>query len=695
MLLAENDGGADLGALNSVPGQDHPNKPGRNVVEWGSSMQLPVSHALLNLGNQAHLVELFPMAAYAVRAPDGVIVWFNSRAADLWGRAPVIGDTEERFCGADALYHADGTYMAHCDTPVALALKTGASVHDEEVVIARPDGSRVTVSVHIDPIRDKDGTIVGVVNFFHDFTERKQAERTTGLLAAIVDSSDDAVISKNLEGTITTWNKGAQRIFGYSAEEAIGRQITMLIPPERLDEEATILERLKRGERLDHYETVRLRKDGIRVHLSLTISPVKDGHGRIIGASKVARDITERKRNEQAFAERAVLLDLSNDAILVRDGDDRVTYWNKSASELYGFRREEAIGRVSHELLQTEFPESLERITEQLHRDSRWRGELRHTRKDGSQIVVVSRWALDRNHDGNPKCVLETNNDITQQKQLESDLRASEERFRILANELENQVRVRTHQLEQRNREVLKQSEQLRELSTRLQQTQDDERRRIARELHDSAGQVVTVLGMNLASIAQHVGQNVKVGKAIEENRELVHQLSKEIRTMSYLLHPPLLDENGLPGALQWYAQGLAERSGLKCELIIPKDFGRLSDAVEVTIFRIVQECLTNIHRHSGSNTAAIRLSRSASSVFLEIQDEGRGIPKERLAEIQGHRSGVGIAGMRERVRHLNGTIDIQSKGKGTKISITLPVAVPSEAQRLEGRSAVNRMPKD
>jgi len=677
-----------LGALNSVAGQEHPNNSDQNAVECGLPTQPPVSHALLDLGSQAHLVELFPMAAYAVRAPDGVIVWFNSRAADLWGRVPVIGDTDERFCGAHTLYHADGTYMAHCDTPVALALTTGESVHDEEVVIERPDGSRVTVSVHIDPIRDKDGTIVGVVNFFHDITERMRAERTTVLMAAIVNSSDDAVISKNLDGIISTWNEGAQRIFGYSAEEAIGHRITMLIPPDRLDEEVTILERLKRGERIDHFETVRLRKDGTLVHISLTISPVKDAHGRIIGASKIARDVTERKQAEQALAERARLLDLSNDAILVRDGADRIKYWNNSASGLYGFSREEAIGRVSHELLQTKFPESLERITEQLHHDSRWSGELLHTRKDGSQIAVVSRWALEQDHGGNPKCVLETNNDITQQKQLESELRESEEHLRVLANELENQVRVRTHQLEQRNVEVLQQSEQLRALSTCLLQIQDNERRRIARELHDSAGQVITALGMNLASIAQRVGRNAKAGKAIEESRELVHQLSKEIRTMSYLLHPPLLEENGLPDALQWYIQGFAERSSLKSELIIPKDFGRLPDDVEVTIFRIVQECLTNIHRHSGSKTAAVRLSRKGERVSLEIQDEGRGIPAERLAKIQDHRTGVGITGMHERVRHLNGTIEIQSNANGTKILVTLPGAVPSEVQNLESKSA-------
>ncbi len=518
--------------------------------------------------------------------------------------------------------------------------------------------------------------------------EAMKGERAAGLLTSIIDSSDDAIISKRLDGVITSWNGSAERLFGYTAEEAIGHPITMLIPPDRLDEEATIIEQIKRGERVDHYETIRLRKDGTLVHLSLTISPVKDAHGQIIGASKVARDITKRKQTELELTERARLLDLSNDAIMVRDGDDRITYWNKSASELYGFSREEAIGRVTHELLQTDFPEPLDQLREQLHRDRRWSGELVHTCKNGSQIVVVSRWALDRDHDGNPKNVLETNNDITEQKRLESGLRGSEERLRILANELENQVQVRTHQLEQRNLEVLQQSEQLRELSNRLQQTQDYERRRIARELHDSAGQVITVLGLNLASIAQRAGRKANVQGTIEESRELVLQLSKEIRTLSYLLHPPLLDENGLPGAIQWYIEGLAERSSLKSELIIPSDFGRLSKDIEVAIFRIVQECLTNIHRHSGSKSAVIRLSRKGETVFLEIQDEGKGIPAEKLMKIQGHRTGVGITGMCERVRQLKGTIDIQSNANGTKISITLPAAVPSESQNGDGKSA-------
>ena len=348
------------------------------------------------------------------------------------------------------------------------------------------------------PLRDLEGKVEAILVHAVDVTDQEIARReietrarATGLLAAIVSSSDDAIISKTLDGTITSWNGGAERLFGYTAEEAIGQHITLIIPEGRRDEEVKILQQIRRGERVDHFETLRRTKDGTLVALSLTISPVKDAAGRIVGASKVAHDIGERKRIEQVLSERGLLLDLSNDAIFVRDGSDRVTYWNKSASELYGFSREEAVGRVTHELLRTEFPQPLEQIVQQLHRDGRWAGELIHRRKDGAQILVASRWALDRDDRGNRNCVLETNNDITEQKRSDQALRESEEHLRTLSDSLEIQVRVRTEELERRNMEVLQQSEQLRELSNRLLKTQDDERRHIARELHDSAGQLI------------------------------------------------------------------------------------------------------------------------------------------------------------------------------------------------------------
>jgi PAS domain S-box-containing protein len=517
------------------------NPSNQNQAEGGMTMRLPIFSDLLNRDGQVSLIELFPMAAYAVRAPDGVIAWFNSRAVELWGRVPTLGDTDERFCGAYKLYRADGTHMAHCDTPVALALETGASVHEQEVVIERPDGSRVTVSVHIDPIRDKRGAIVGVVNFFHDISERKQAERTTGHLAAIVDSSDDAIVSKNLDGVITSWNKGAERIFGYSREEAIGQNILLIIPPDRWGEEQKILARLKRGERIDHFETVRLRKDGKAIDISVTISPVRDAAGRVIGASKVGRDISNRKQAEATL-----------------------------------------------------------------------------------------------------------------------ELRVSE----------------RTAELQEKNREVMKQTDLVRDLSGRLLQIQDEERRRIARELHDSAGQLLAAIKMNISKLVREKEKlSPSAAKCVEENANLVEQALVEIRTMSHLLHPPLLDEVGLESAIRGFIEGFAKRSKIDVNLVVAPGFERLSPDQEIAIFRVVQESLTNVHRHSGSRKAEVRLARRHGCIHLEVSDEGKGIPPDKQLDLNSPATlGVGFRGMRERIRQLGGTLQIHSRGHGTTVEATLPI---------------------
>jgi len=222
--------------------------------------------------------------------------------------------------------------------------------------------------------------------------------------------------------------------------------------------------------------------------------------------------------------------------------------------------------------------------------------------------------------------------------------------------------------------ELEKQSELLRELSQRLMQAQDDERRRIARELHDSAGQILSALGINLGSVAQHARQSApQLVSVADEGQQLVQQLDQEIRTMSYLLHPPLLDESGLVQALRWYIRGLKERSGLDTALSIPEDFGRLSREMELAMFRVVQECLTNVHRHAESTKALIRIAREGDQVFLEVQDQGNGMSPDKLSQIQSHGSGVGIRGMRERVRQLKGHLEIVSDSRGTKVTVTLP----------------------
>jgi signal transduction histidine kinase len=259
----------------------------------------------------------------------------------------------------------------------------------------------------------------------------------------------------------------------------------------------------------------------------------------------------------------------------------------------------------------------------------------------------------------------------TVREHTEHALRQRTAEFERLAETLEAQVRARTEELIQRNTEVLKQSTHLRDLSYRMLQIQDNERRHIARELHDSAGQILAGLAINLSSIVEQARHSApELAKEAGEGQKLVRELSQEIRTTSYLLHPPLLDETGLSGALLWYIQGLNERSELDITLEIPEDFGRLSSEMELVIFRIVQECLTNVHRHSGSKLARIGLSRIGQIVSIEVQDEGKGIAPEKLLEIQSQGAGVGIRGMRERVIRYGGDLTIQSGSWGTKILV-------------------------
>ena len=242
------------------------------------------------------VLDAMPVAIFTTDA-EGRITFFNDACIKLVGRKPEIG--VDRWCIAWRLYTLDGEPLAHEQCPMAVALKERRAVSADELILERPDGGRSRVLPYPTPLFDSHGRLTGAVNMLVDVTAQHEIDVQLARLAAIVASSDDAIIGKSLDGRIMTWNAGASRVYGYEEHEVIGKPITIIIPPELHQEESEILAKLRVGERVEHYETVRVTKDGRRIDVSITVSPIRDRLGRVVGASKVSRDITGRKRNEE------------------------------------------------------------------------------------------------------------------------------------------------------------------------------------------------------------------------------------------------------------------------------------------------------------------------------------------------------------------------------------------------------------
>jgi PAS domain S-box-containing protein len=409
-----------------------------------------------------------------------------------------------------------------------------------------------------------------------------------------------------------------------------------------------------------------------------------DPEGKPVRFPGVLIDITDRRRIEdreryltaEAIAANAkfrAVFDQTSVFAGIMALDGTLLDVNRLSLEACGYRADEVLGKpfwnTGWWLGSKEVQGKIRTATERAAQGTPYREVLPYYLADGTERLVE--FALHPIVDPNGQIIFlhPTGVDIT-------DLKRAEENYRKLAETLDGEVRIRTSELEQRNSEILQQSKLLQHFSQRLMKIQDEERRRIARELHDSAGQLLAALSMNLERAAHNARQHTaEIAEDVSDSQALVQQLSQEIRTMSYLLHPPLLDEAGLPDALRWYARGLTERSGIDITLTIREDFGRLPRELELVIFRLVQECLTNIHRHSGSKSADIQIAREGQTICLDVRDQGKGISAERLSEIQSQGSGVGIRGMGERVRQFHGEMKIESNGDGTTISFSFPLA--------------------
>lgn len=504
----------------------------------------------------------------------------------------------------------------------------------------------------VEPWRDAAGKIVGCIGLSLDVTEQKHTEHALAqsedqFRSLIEGTRDYAIFMLDPQGCILSWNLGAERINGYKAGEIIGKHFSVFYPDEDI-KSGKPQHGLKIAAAEGRFTTGgwRIRKDGSRFWADVVITALYDGGNHLRGFSKVTRDVTERKRAQEQLSNSEhkfrSIAESANQAIITCDCAGSICSWNRGAQVLFGYAEEEVLGKPLVMLMPDRYRVHHQNGVERLRsgKEPRILGktiEVYGLRKDGVEFPIelsLSGW-----RSGDDEFYTGIISDLSIRKKAENWLR---------------------------------------QLSGRLLEVQDEERRRMARDLHDSTAQTLSALSLSLALVNQCADftQQPKVAKAIAESLDLADQASRELRTFSYLLHPPLLDEVGLADALRWYVAGFTKRTHIEVELTIsPGSFGRLDQDVETALFRVAQESLTNIYRHSGSSTAAIRLALEPGEIVLEVRDYGKGLPPGMQVSNDDWAVtlGVGLRGMRERVRQLRGRMEVRSVQPGTSVEVVLP----------------------
>ena len=484
-------------------------------------------------------------------------------------------------------------------------------------------------------------------------------------LAAIVESSDDAIISKDLNGIITSWNKGAQHLFGYTALEMIGQPVQTLIPDDRFDEEPRILERLRQGQRIDHYETVRQRKDGTRVEISLSVSPIKDRTGQIVGAAKIAREISERKQGERNLAN---LVEALPAAVYTTDAEGHITRYNQAAVDLWGSRPTIGVARWSGSWRQywadgrTMPPEECP-LAQSLQLNRPLRGlETIIERPDGTRIPVAPHPTPLRDASGTLVGAVDVLVDLTERKQAERELQNS-------AADLERRIVERTG-------ELLLSQERLRALASDLTLSEQRERRRLATELHDYLAQLVVASRLRLAQVIPTI-QEATASASLSSIDAMLDQALTYTRSLVAELSPHILYQFGLSQSLIWLGDQMKQH-GLAVTVKAAAPSFTLPDDQAILLFQSVRELLFNIIKHAKVDHAGITISvdEERQELWICVEDEGAGFDVTELTAFNNMRCKFGLLSIRERMELLGGECEVSSMpGGGTVVILRLPLS--------------------